>query len=115
LGKLIDITGKRFGFWLVLKLMVKNKNNQTMWLCCCDCGTKRGVTSNSLRTGNSTSCGCNKAPNLVNERFGKLLVIKLCHHGKNRRHWACQCNCGNLICLSTYQLREQKIFSCGCK
>ena len=115
-GKLIDITGQRFGFWVVLKLGAKNTKNQTQWLCKCECGNEKLVTSNSLRTGNSTSCGCNHVPNLANETFGNLTILKLDDSKKNkgRRYWIAKCGCGKLISVTTKQLRNGETLSCGC-
>ena len=117
MGKFIDITDQRFGFWVAKTLGPKNKNGHTQWLCKCECGKEKLVTLNSLRTGNSTSCGCNHAPNLENEKFGKLSIIKLdTTKNDGRRRWFCQCDCGTTISATTYQLRNDKIKSCGsCK
>lgn len=116
MGKAIDIKGKRFGFWVAIESAEKNKNGQTQWLCQCECGTKRAVTTNSLRTGNSTSCGCNKCPDLTKEKFEYLLVLNLdISQNKDRRYWKCLCSCGKIITATTYQLRNGKITSCGCK
>src|ERR1043166_7168154 len=52
--KFIDLTGKRFGRWLVLERVGK----EFAWRCRCDCGTEKRVLANSLRDGRSTSCGC---------------------------------------------------------
>ena len=115
MGKLINLTDQRFGFWIVIKLIGKNKSGQTEWLCQCDCGTQKNVTTNSLRTGNSTSCGCNHAPNLINEKFGNLLVLSR-DTAKNtgRRYWVCRCDCGKKVSVSSYQLRNNITTSCGC-
>lgn len=49
----IDITGKQFGSWKVLKYL-----NHGLWLClCARCGKKRKIISQSLRRGRSTRCG----------------------------------------------------------
>lgn len=115
MGKLINLKNQRFGFWLALEPAEKNKKGQTQWLCQCECGTKKVVTTNSLRTGNSTSCGCNHSPDLSNTKFGKLEVLKQDNSKtKGRRHWVCKCECGSLITVSTYKLRNNKINSCGC-
>src|ERR1700722_20395578 len=59
--KALDLRGQSFGFWTVSQQpSVKNASGQTTWLCVCACGTQRFVTVNSLRTCNSTSCGCRK-------------------------------------------------------
>lgn len=113
--KSIDIKNKRFGFWVAIDKVGKNKSGQTLWLCQCECGIQKNVTLNSLRTGNSTSCGCNKTPNLVGQVFGKLTVISLNKTvGKTRRYWNCKCICGKTIVVCTYKLRSGAIKSCGC-
>lgn len=57
--KLIDLTGKRFGRWTVIKRVNNNVNNkQPRWLCACDCGAEREVLGVSIRKGSSQSCGC---------------------------------------------------------
>lgn len=65
--KEIDLTGKRFGRWLVLKkeddYITPAGDRYTRYLCRCDCGTERAVLSTSLRNGRSTSCGCYNAEN----------------------------------------------------
>lgn len=57
--KLIDLSGKRFG-----RLLVINKHSSfkghVKWLCKCDCGNECVVQGSSLKSGNTTSCGCYK-------------------------------------------------------
>lgn len=54
MSKLNDLTGKRFGKWQVLQ---RDGNILPVrWICRCDCGTVRSVSSVSLR-GGSKSCG----------------------------------------------------------
>lgn len=53
-----DLTGRRFGRWLVLEETDERKCGSVMWLCKCDCGTIKTVSSNSLKMGKSLSCGC---------------------------------------------------------
>lgn len=63
MGRLIDISGMRFGKWVVigstpeLRALQKYKRS-TMWMCRCDCGTERTVEASSLRDGQSVNCGC---------------------------------------------------------
>ncbi|MEX0779226.1 MAG: hypothetical protein WD037_05805 [Balneolales bacterium] len=56
--KLIDLTGKRFGEWIVVNKGMCNKYGNIYWNVKCDCGTERSVQSHALRSGNSKSCGC---------------------------------------------------------
>lgn len=58
--KLIDLTGKIFGRWIVIKRNYPDKNHKLRWLCRCDCGTEKIVYGQDLRTGHTKSCGCLK-------------------------------------------------------
>ncbi len=55
----IDLTSQIFGRWTVLELDF-TRSAQTFWLCQCECGTKKVVSSHSLQSGTSKSCGCLK-------------------------------------------------------
>ena len=79
MGKLIDITGKRFGMWTVLNRSYKDETGQWFWSCKCDCGTVRDVCGTSLRSGISKCCGCTR---------GKLNKHNLKHGGRNERLYA---------------------------
>jgi hypothetical protein len=52
-SKRIDLTGKRFGRWVVTAYAQDRK-----WSCICDCGARADVNENNLRRGQSRSCGC---------------------------------------------------------
>ncbi len=59
MGKLIDLTGQRFGRLLVLSRAANNpQNRQPMWCCRCDCGKETVVIGRDLRGGHTQSCGC---------------------------------------------------------
>lgn len=51
-----DLTGQTFHKWRVEGYSHHNKQNQKLWLCVCNCGTKRFITSGHLRHGASKSC-----------------------------------------------------------
>ena len=57
MGKLIDLTGQKFGR-LTVVARIGTKNGSALWKCVCDCGNTAAVTSRSLKTGNTSSCGC---------------------------------------------------------
>ena len=64
-NELIDMTGRRFGDWLVLQKAESSKKG-AKWLCQCDCGTKQEIYGSILRAGNSKSCrecACRKRRN----------------------------------------------------
>lgn len=52
-----DLTGQRFGRWLVLK-RDDSKTKYPYWICQCDCGKVVSVYGSSLTGGKSLSCGC---------------------------------------------------------
>lgn len=55
----LKLVGERFGRWVVLSLSdKKNPHGKRLWHCRCDCGTEREVSTGSLRSGISKSCGC---------------------------------------------------------
>ena len=59
----VDLTGRRFGKWMVLKYAgekVRYSNGRgyltRLWLCRCDCGVKKQVPTSNLTKGLSTKC-----------------------------------------------------------
>ena len=63
MGKLIDLTGQRFGRLTVLRREGTYRNyssDKTLptWRCRCDCGRETVVNGNNLRCGVTQSCGC---------------------------------------------------------
>ena len=53
---------------------------------------------------------------LIGQRFGKLLVIK--DSGQRTESgnviWECLCDCGNIVYVSTSNLQNGSVRSCGC-
>lgn len=58
----IDMTGKQCGLWTVIERapnrITPGGEPLAMWLCECQCGTRRLVRAADLRNGASKSCGC---------------------------------------------------------
>lgn len=52
-----DLVGRRVGRWTVLRHS-HMRGKHSYFLCRCDCGTERPVMRQSLRGGNTFSCGC---------------------------------------------------------
>lgn len=80
--KLIDLSGKRFNRWTVIK-RGQNIGRYTAWICKCDCGTISTVQGINLVSGKSKSCGClniekiiqrNTKHNLVSTRLYRVFV-----------------------------------------
>jgi len=64
-SRLIDITGRKFGYWKVLAIHPERRRYGkagkaifVRWDCRCDCGVQRAVFGNNLHRGLSRSCGC---------------------------------------------------------
>jgi len=55
-----DLTGKRFGEWLVLRKSVIRRYGKPSWFCRCSCGTYKVFPRTELtkKTKPSTNCGC---------------------------------------------------------
>lgn len=56
--RLIDMTGKEFGLWTVIKKAGNLKGGAATWIAKCKCGIEREVVGQFLRNGQSRSCGC---------------------------------------------------------
>lgn len=52
--------------------------------------------------------------NLINERFGRLVVIAPAENKGKRTQWLCKCDCGNEKIALTDSLRSGNLQSCGC-
>lgn len=60
MGKIIDITGRKFNKLLVIKKNGSDNRKEVLWLCKCECGNFITVPGYRLRHGDTKSCGCNK-------------------------------------------------------
>ena len=58
MGKMLDLTGQRFGRLVAIKPVRHENSNLTFWLCKCDCGNEKEIALGSLRRGYTNSCGC---------------------------------------------------------
>lgn len=64
----IDLSGKRFGRWLISHQAGNENRGGTLWLGRCDCGVERIVRGADLRKGKSTNCGCQNVHRLGDSR-----------------------------------------------
>lgn len=94
----IDMTGMKFGRLTVLRRSeARLDGNKAVWHCICECGTAREVLGTSLRSGQTTSCGCYKSDWSV-ARFTKhgmettptyttwQSMLTRCHNPKNKAY-----------------------------
>lgn len=114
-----DLTGKMFGNLKVIKKSnVKGKDNRTQWLCVCECGNKVSVRPGSLKSGDTSSCGCRQGReklNLIGRVYHRLTVIEEVGKTKaNKYIYKCECECGNYVNVVSSNLRTGNTQSCGC-
>ena len=57
-ANLKNLVGKRFGMLEVISRAGSDKNKRALWLCRCDCGNKKIVSTKLLSSGDTKSCGC---------------------------------------------------------
>ena len=137
MGSSIDLTGKIFGRWTVIEKDIeetKKHNHGIYWLCECSCSnhTKKSIRSDILRSNQSKSCGClnqelrsqrfiekNKQnrEDLTGQTFGFLTVLKLSNNKNSQGcyYWECKCDCGNIHYVTSSNLKNKNVQSCGCK
>jgi len=57
-NKIIDLKCKKFGKLSVVNKLPVMRKGKTFFLCKCDCGVTKEFESWNLRSGQTTSCGC---------------------------------------------------------
>ena len=70
-----DLTGIKFNCLTVIKREEGKDSHRVYWLCECDCGNTTIVEASKLKSGHTTSCGCNqikRRENHWNWQGGKL-------------------------------------------
>lgn len=62
MGAPLNLSGQRFARLVAIeKAGHKTQDGRVLWKCVCDCGAEVIVTAGHLRSGNTKSCGCQKA------------------------------------------------------
>lgn len=78
MGKIIDLIGEKFGKLEVIKKEKSNHKRKTsMWLCRCECGNTKIISSHDLKHG-TISCGCESELNRkkFKEKYRKGVITK---------------------------------------
>lgn len=52
--------------------------------------------------------------NLSGKTFGRLNVLEYAYSKNSRRYWKCKCKCGNVVYISTNDIKNNHTKSCGC-
>lgn len=101
-----SLIGQKFGKLTVVEQLPSTARGQRRWLCKCDCDGEHISTSNNLKSGRTTNCGCKKSPDLTGQVFGRLTVIGRSNKRNSRGArttpmWECRCECGNITYKAT--------------
>lgn len=88
IGKVDDLSGKRFGHWTVLFRTNNDATNKAVWICQCDCVNKtiKPVSARTLKNGTSTNCGCERLNTITKKSDEKIhkrdengnIILKRC-------------------------------------
>lgn len=93
-----DLSGARFGDWLVLERGEDGPHRAARWFCRCSCGSEVLVLVGNLRSGVSTkcrSCAGTELQSLTGQQFGRWHVIERTDNSpRGRVRWLCRCDCG---------------------
>ncbi len=87
-----DLTGMVFGRWTVLKY-----SGNYRYLCRCECGAEKLIRSDSLKSGQTKSCGCLSAEisRIIHEKYPKesrrlrsiyLSMMYRCYNQRSSRY-----------------------------
>jgi hypothetical protein len=108
MGVFIDLTGQKFGKLTVDKYKGKNKHNQSMWLCKCQCGNNKIIVGTSLRNGSTRSCGC------LQRDIAKARTTHRRSYSREYKIWQCMIQrCENPKNPKYYTYGEKGIYVCG--
>lgn len=129
----VDLTGMRFGKWLVLGPESYHKGCGWYWHCHCDCGTEKPVNQRNLLEGKTNNCGCTRSEHmkkirkkikgqhskfrtdLTGQHFGRWTVLGKAEHQVGKHPvWECQCECGAIRAVAHSSLVNGQSQSCGC-
>lgn len=90
MGKLVDLTGKTFGRWMVMYRApnrIDADGKTRVWFHCkCECGKEADVNAASLRNGKSLSCGCARIEHVRGNHANRV------HGQKGTRLYSIWCN-----------------------
>ncbi len=106
--------GKQYANWKVLKLS-QIKNKKRLYLCECNCGFKKEVRDDALKTQQSQFCmKCRHQSKEIKkgDKFGLWTVLKEVDAEEKRKHYEVQCECGFIRVLKGIRLRFGDSIGC---
>lgn len=126
MGKKVEMLGKIFGDWKVIReLPERGADGSIMWeVQCVNCGKINQKNGSNLRSGHTSKCQkCSNKKysyktaikDLTGQKFGELTVLSATEErtAGGSVIWLCQCSCGNIKKIGTDTLQHGAL-SCGC-
>ena len=111
---MIDLAGKRFGKLLVIKQLKERGNRgQIRWECICDCGNKHVTSGESIRSGKSKSCGCNRLTPPNKEKDRELAVWKQLYNSTIIKRSKKSGSVSDILFDDFLKISKQKCHYCG--
>lgn len=110
----LDLRGQKYGKLTVIEA-AENVKGLTAWRCLCDCGNECIAMTKQLRNGKKSSCGClqHTSPEVkIGNKYNQLTVIS--EIIDKPHYYLCQCECGKYTEVNEYNLKTDKVKSCGC-
>lgn len=73
MGQFVNLSGEVFCRLTVHKVVGRNRHNQLIWSCTCECGNECNALGFIMRRGEKQSCGClqKEAAANINKKHGK--------------------------------------------
>jgi len=125
MGKIIELTGQKFGKLTVIgqsskELFAHIKHKTIYWECLCECGKCVHISRSNLKI--AKTCGCERGgfDNLKGKVFGRLTVLKRSSEEETKKRkfkptlWDCICVCGKETRVMAGNLKKGISKSCGC-
>ncbi|MCT6924121.1 hypothetical protein [Metasolibacillus sp.] len=110
--------GDKNGLLTVIDRIQKTVEGRKLWYCVCqcECGNVKEIMANNFKT--TKSCGCAQystptrlfTPYSIGDRFGRLEIKEILSH----KNYLCTCDCGNVVVVYHYNLKDGSTRSCGC-
>lgn len=83
--RLVDLTGKKFIKWTVIRKEGNTSSGAALWICVCDCGNSSIVIGGDLRSGKSTQCkSCSMRDKATTHGFSGTRLFRIYKGMKNR-------------------------------
>jgi hypothetical protein len=110
----LDVTGEKFNQLTAVKRVDSGSGHGTIWLWKCECGTEKEIPLSDVKRGTTKSCGCGRARDLTNKRYGRLTAVQRSENNAQGVCWLFRCDCGQEKSLLAESVTRGLTKSCGC-